>query len=340
MTGIRYYPVDVDIIESDEFFELLALMEEEGDRDAAWAAFGRLNALLSMIYRTGFALRLTRGRSKRIARDLDLDMHGLEHFVGLCVRAGWFDRRLWERSRALTSKGIQARWIKTFNRRKKPELSDEDRELWLLDGDCQDCNDELPETAREVAKTSPNWQPESDPASADVAKNAGIGTGDCQSWPLDKIRREEIRRDEMREEETRERGVVSHHRSSDSVEGPAQTGPQDADGPLACMAAHPAGPQQVFCDVKGGAHRTMLDALKASYTATTGNPAKGPAWDTYARGVASTCPPACKAGPEQCRECFLICMEALEKFDPARGRNPIGLTKKILRDERGTACTR
>lgn len=109
--GIGFFPTDVDMLDDDKVY---CLMAELGGGDAASAeafcAYGRLMALLSEIYREGYAIQLDARKRTRIAHKMGLDEKGLVQFIEACVRNGLFHEGFWREFSALTSSGIQERY--------------------------------------------------------------------------------------------------------------------------------------------------------------------------------------------------------------------------------------
>ena len=133
--GLEWFPMDTAILTDDEkVFDLMEDVAEanDGDRSAAWVAFGRWTALLCRIYRDGPALPLDKRVERKLARDLDMTRDELLGFIGSCVESGLLDRTLWEMSHVLTSRGIQRRWCAAKKRTKA--LPPEMRAWSLLDG--------------------------------------------------------------------------------------------------------------------------------------------------------------------------------------------------------------
>ena len=109
--GLDYFPMAVDMLNDDKVYGIMAAAGG-GNRKSveAWAAKGWIDELLAQIYAHGFALEMTRGATEDLAHDLGMDAEALEGFIGTCIRHGLFDAGLWERSRVLTSAGIQKRY--------------------------------------------------------------------------------------------------------------------------------------------------------------------------------------------------------------------------------------
>lgn len=318
MKGIDYFGLQVDIGESDELFDLMESEREAGGEEAAWASFGRLVILLSAIYRQGFALKVTKGNTRRLALETGLDAGGLTDFVGRCIDAGWFDRGLWDSEHVLTSHGIQKRWVaaKVGRSKRKPSIEAADAGYWLLPFD-------------EISITGPG--------AAQVRRNAAqVRRGAAQSAAKEEEEIEEEIEEEEEDGNVRGAGAAQPFPTQSSSSSSSSSGfPQDVTGdgePLGCLNQRVTG-GTVFMDLDGDPHETQLLALRASFIRATGTPGMA-AWRSFAEQMAAECPRNCRAGPDECRNCFGLLMGALAKFDPAKARTPVPIARKILRDER------
>ena len=341
MSGVKWYQVETAIIESDEFFELIALAEREDRPDAAWAAWGRLNALLSMIYRQGFHMRLTPGRKAHVAMNLGATTRELDELVGMCVEAGWFDRGLWESSAIVTSRGIQERWLKVFARRSLPKLDDEARACWLLDPALIDKKGGAAKADAMPTQKRGEWQQGDAQNAPDVAKNSKNGNTPLQKCALDEDEEEiKKRRDDDEEESvTRSRATRGHHRQ-DPIQSKFQGAPTQAD-PTAgakrfphCLRAIER-PNTCYADVDGHFHDTPSEALHASLAARSGVDYPCPTrWGSYCQDVAQKVCGDCRASPEDCRRCYEAATDSLKKYERRRATSAAPLTAKFMNDAR------
>ena len=112
--GLEYFPLDVDI-DSDERVEYI-----EGRFGAE--GFSTIIHLLMAIYRNSYYLPWSDVQIYTIARRVNLPATTLNEIVNQCITVGLFDVNLWETYGILTSHGIQARYIKACDYRKKIKM--------------------------------------------------------------------------------------------------------------------------------------------------------------------------------------------------------------------------
>lgn len=285
--GIGYFPTDVDMLDDDKVY---CLMAELGGGDAASAqafcAYGRLMALLSEIYREGYAIQLDARKRTRIAHKMGLGEQELVQFVEACVRNGLFHEGLWRESSALTSAGIQERYQQA---RRKSVRKLEGR--FVLEDGCGDG---------------------SDGADGGAVGNRRDSSGTFPTVPAEEKDKEKERKREREEEE--KKGDVTSGAMAEA---------------LPCLAV-PGEGQSVFIDLSGNPHRTALGAISGSYLASGGRDPTA-----FASKLRALCPASCRGDPASADECYQLCMTALEKYDPAKGRDPWPLAKTIIVQERG-----
>lgn len=112
--GLEYFPLDVDMANDERVEFLEAKYGVEG--------FGTLIHLLSAIYRNGYYLPWGEIQIYTTAKRINLPVTHLTNIVNLCINIGLFDVYLWETYGILTSHGIQARYIKACDYRKKIKM--------------------------------------------------------------------------------------------------------------------------------------------------------------------------------------------------------------------------
>lgn len=122
--GLEYFPLDVDMANDERVEFLEAKYGVEG--------FGTLIHLLSAIYRNGYYLPWGEIQIYTTAKRINLPVTHLTNIVNLCITIGLFDVYLWETYGVLTSHGIQARYIKACDYRKKIKMV---REFCLITPD-------------------------------------------------------------------------------------------------------------------------------------------------------------------------------------------------------------
>ena len=307
--GLEWFPMDTAILTDDEkVFDLMEDVAEanDGDRVAAWVAFGRWTALLCRIYRDGPALPLDKRVERKLARDLDMTRDELLGFIGRCIESGLLDRGMWETSHVLTSRGIQRRWCAA---KKRKTLPSEMTEWALLDGGSRQISGKLGQSREN---------------SEDFGESREI-SGDFGTLPefpentrafIEEKREEEIREDETREDE--------EEFFSSSVSG---TG---AEGVPPCMTA-PRDDGTWFPDDADGVYPTIGEALQARYAHRTGLSD----FPEFIAKVAKRCPQGCRGDPQRASQCHALIARALDRYEPSRGSGPLPLTLRIIDQDRG-----
>lgn len=327
---IQWFPMATDLLTDDEkVFDLMG-----GDLDeAAFAAFGRFVGLLMRIYREGPALRVCARKARRIARDLGMSPDELERFVWRCVESGLFHRRLWERERVLTSKGIQTRWMRAKARTKAAELPPDFRQWSLLDGDPWADGDG--EDAARVVE-GPACEPSAEggfdePSSASAAESAEVHKySNLNNSSPDKTRLDSTKTEEdlsvcpsCQSEVFDKQGCVD---DADVESMPER----DVSSFVPPCMARPVDDETVFQDSRGDWHRTAYGALEQSYVDQTHRTDFG----QLMAKVHGICPGGCRASPAEVQECFALVDGALGRVDPRRG-SPWALVRRVLTDDRG-----
>src|SRR5690554_4543555 len=108
--GLDYFPLDVDIFESDK---MLAISGE-------FAVKGEIITLrlLCEIYRNGYFVEYSELLKNKLARLSGLSGNLIDEVVGKLVKYGFFDESVFREHSVLTSKGIQKRYLEAVKRRK------------------------------------------------------------------------------------------------------------------------------------------------------------------------------------------------------------------------------
>ena len=112
--GLDYFPLDVDMASDERVEYLEAKYGLEG--------FGVLIHLLMAVYRNGYYLPWGEIQIYTTAKRINLPVTTLHDIVNLCITVGLFDINLWETYSILTSHGIQARYIRACDYRKKIKM--------------------------------------------------------------------------------------------------------------------------------------------------------------------------------------------------------------------------
>ena len=123
-TGIEFYPMNVDFFDDDK----IALIEGEFGVKGSVIAI----RLLCKIYREGYYYQWGNDECLLFARKSGADIvpNTVQEVVNGLVRRSFFDKRVFDQFRVLTSRGIQQRYFEAVKRRQKVEVR---RELLLVD---------------------------------------------------------------------------------------------------------------------------------------------------------------------------------------------------------------
>lgn len=114
-SGLEYFPLDVCL---DEKFELI-------EAEFGLTGFAVVVKLLQRIYgQQGYYCEWTKEVALLFGRQCGFAPgdNAVSEIVSAAVRRGIFDKRLYERYRVLTSKGIQMRYLEAVSRRKSVEI--------------------------------------------------------------------------------------------------------------------------------------------------------------------------------------------------------------------------
>ena len=109
--GLDYFPLDIDM-NMDDKIEIV-------EAKHGLAAFGLIVRLLMRIYRTGYYTEWTEREQLLFSKRINVDIMLTRDVVNECVNEGFFNREMYEKYSILTSHGIQKRYLKACERRKK-----------------------------------------------------------------------------------------------------------------------------------------------------------------------------------------------------------------------------
>ena len=294
-SSIEYAPIDVDMLDDPK---VSALMDDLGGGDAseAFAAYGRLVAVLAHVYRDGWYMRYGKFERRKLAKDVGLTAEELDAFLGSLADCELIDAGMLERG-VITSAGIQRRYFGVKRKGRDAMALTEEERGYIIDRD---------------SPRAPAIERDCPPLSAIERENP---------------HKEKRRKEKRREEEDDARAGARRGSSSSDSNG---SGKSLQPYPLACLSTvydeHGA-----YFDDAGEAFATPWDALVSTYA----NRARGQPIEGFARQVAAMCPRGCDRSLERVEGCARMLQRALARFDPAKSPNPFPLAKKIIEDERG-----
>ena len=304
-SSIEYAPIDVDMLDDPK---VSALMDDLGGGDAseAFAAYGRLVAVLAHVYRDGWYMRYGKFERRKLAKDVGLTAEELDAFLGSLADCELIDAGMLERG-VITSAGIQRRYFGVKRKGRDAMALTEEERGYIIDRD----SPRAPAIERDSPRV-PAIERDCPPLSAIERENP---------------HKEKRRKEKRREEEDDARAGARRGSSSSDSNG---SGKSLQPYPLACLSTvydeHGA-----YFDDAGEAFATPWDALVSTYA----NRARGQPIEGFARQVAAMCPRGCDRSLERVEGCARMLQRALARFDPAKSPNPFPLAKKIIEDERG-----
>lgn len=118
-TGLSYFPLDVDFFNDDKI-ELIS---------SEFGAKGEVIAirLLCQIYRNGYFYQWGKDESLLFAKRVGNGVTGalVDEVVAGLVKRSFFDERVFNRFKILTSKGIQKRYLEAKDRAKQVQMAEE-----------------------------------------------------------------------------------------------------------------------------------------------------------------------------------------------------------------------
>lgn len=316
-SSIEYAPIDVDMLDDPK---VSALMDDLGGGDAseAFAAYGRLVAVLAHVYRDGWYMRYGKFERRKLAKDVGLTAEELDAFLGSLADCELIDAGMLERG-VITSAGIQRRYFGVKRKGRDAMALTEEERGYIIDRDSP-----RPPAIERDSPRAPAFERDCPPLAAN-ARDLPRTPANERETPHKEKRRKEKRREE---EDDARAGARRGSSSSDSNGSGKSLQPY----PLACLStvydAHGA-----YFDDAGEAFGTPWDALVSTYAnRTRGQPIEG-----FARQVAAMCPRGCDRSLERVEGCARMLQRALARFDPAKSPNPFPLAKKIIEDERGAS---
>lgn len=111
-SGITYFPLDIQM---DEKIELL-------EAKYGIAGFAVIIKIYQRIYSNGYYCKWDEDIALMFAHKNNCDTELVENVVSFCVERGIYDKEIYEKHGALTSKGIQKRYFEITKRRKDIEV--------------------------------------------------------------------------------------------------------------------------------------------------------------------------------------------------------------------------
>lgn len=109
--GLEYFSLDTDMEQDDK----IAFIESKH----GLAAFGLIVRLLMRIYKNGYYAAWTEREQYLFSKNISVDIMLTQTIVNDCINEGLFNKKLYEEFAILTSHGIQKRYIKACERRKR-----------------------------------------------------------------------------------------------------------------------------------------------------------------------------------------------------------------------------
>lgn len=132
LTGLTYFPMDVDIHNDQKFLEALELIDPEGQNFFIRAvAENFLSRIYCKIYSAGYYLTWTHQDALEIAKSLYTTSTHLKNILNSFLQTELLSAEVFDKHSVLTSRGIQKRWLKIMSvKRRKIEI---DQRFRLVD---------------------------------------------------------------------------------------------------------------------------------------------------------------------------------------------------------------
>ena len=112
--GLDYFPLDVDM-DSDDKIEFI-------EAKYGLVAFGIIVRLLMSIYRNGYYMMWTERQQYVFSKRVNVDINTISEVINVCINEGMFDKTIYKKYGAITSHGIQCRYLKACERRKNIQI--------------------------------------------------------------------------------------------------------------------------------------------------------------------------------------------------------------------------
>jgi len=112
--GLDYFPLDVDM-DSDDKIEFI-------EAKYGLVAFGIIVRLLMSIYRNGYYMMWTERQQYVFSKRVNVDINTISEVINVCINEGMFDKNIYNKYGAITSHGIQCRYLKACERRKNIQM--------------------------------------------------------------------------------------------------------------------------------------------------------------------------------------------------------------------------
>lgn len=115
--GLSYFSLDVDMERDDK----IAFIEAK----YGLIAFGIIVRMFMRIYKQGYYTMWTEREQYLFAKDINVDIGTTLTIVNACINEGIFDINLYKKYQILSSRGVQRRYLKACDRRKKIQMTKE-----------------------------------------------------------------------------------------------------------------------------------------------------------------------------------------------------------------------
>lgn len=115
--GLDYFPLDTNIDQDDKVIIIIAKYGMQG--------FGILVKLLMEIYKNGYFYPWAEKEQIIFSSRVSVDINTVSELVNDCIKWGLFNQEMYEKHQALTSKGIQERFLLAAARRVNVTINDD-----------------------------------------------------------------------------------------------------------------------------------------------------------------------------------------------------------------------
>jgi hypothetical protein len=141
--GLDYFPLDIDFDQDDKLVVPIAKYGMQG--------LGVILKIMMNIYRNGYFYPWEEREQYALSSKVNVDINSVKEVVNECINWGFFNRKVFEEHKVLTSRGFQKRYIEAAKRRKSISL--------LIDLMLIDPNEECKKVAHSLSIVNADGNP-------------------------------------------------------------------------------------------------------------------------------------------------------------------------------------
>ncbi|MEC0234042.1 DUF4373 domain-containing protein [Paenibacillus kribbensis] len=125
--SLDYFPLDIDFDQDDKLVVPIAKYGMQG--------LGIIVKLMMNIYRNGYFYPWEEREQYALASKVNVDINSVIGVVNECIKWGFFNQKVYDTHKVLTSRGFQKRYVGAAKRRKSISF----REDWVLIDPAEEC---------------------------------------------------------------------------------------------------------------------------------------------------------------------------------------------------------